>query len=119
LNLVDFLKTCCDVASKGVFLTSLFSSGWIEQETKAYDLNDGWRGKYRVYSLPRLERIVGAISPDAKVEYRKFNIDIDLPEPEQTKFQTYIKTLADGSRVQISGYLLLPWYEIYINLPKI
>ena len=47
-----------------------------------------------------------------KFKYKYFDIDIDLPRPEKDGLGTYTKKLEDGSRIQISAGLMLPWYFI-------
>lgn len=116
-SLTEFIDICCEVASEGVFFTSLFTDGWIEQETVAKNLDDGWEGTYIVYSLPRPEELLRERLPEADLQYRPFEIDVDLPKPDEPKFQTYTVTLDNGDRLQVSGYMLLPWYELYIDLP--
>ena len=44
--------------------------------------------------------------------FKKFEIDIDLPKPQNPRMATYTETTSDGRRLQISGALMMPWYFI-------
>jgi len=112
-----FLEKAFGLAKKGVFLTSLFSEGWIEQHTKAYDLKEQWEGIYKVYSLERFIKIAKEIGGEGiQVEYEPFHIDIDLPKPAQPTFRTYTETMQDGRRLQISAHMLMPWYNVFVKI---
>lgn len=111
-----FLKKAFYLARKGVFLTSLFSDGWIEQHTMAYDLEENWNGLYKIYSLERFKRTINEIAgKDVYLEVEQFNIDKDLQKPDKSKFGTYTVKTEDENRLQISGYMLMPWYNYFIR----
>jgi ubiquinone/menaquinone biosynthesis C-methylase UbiE len=111
-----FLKKALTLAKKGIFLTSLFSEGWLEQYTTAYDIKENWKGVYKIYSLERFKEALRKIGGNVSLEYERFNIDIDLPKPSEPKFGTYTEKTKNGKRLQISGYMLMPWYNILVKI---
>jgi len=50
------------------------------------------------------------------LEYEKFNIAIDLAKPAKPKFGTYTEKTEKEERLQISGYMLMLWYNILIKI---
>lgn len=111
-----FLKKALTLARKGIFLTSLFSEGWIEQYTTALDFKENWKGIYKIYSLERFKETLKKLEEkNFSLEYEKFNIDIDLPKPVKPKFGTYTEKTKQGKILQISGYMLMPWYNILVK----
>jgi SAM-dependent methyltransferase len=115
-ELTDFLDVVLELATDGVLVHSLFSEGWIEQHTRAHNLSDGWEGIYKVHSLKRLEEELETRVPSADLHYEKFDIDKELPKPDGPMFKTYTVQTESGETLQISGYMLMPWYTLYIDL---
>lgn len=121
LSFVDFdfpifLEKAFYIARKGIFVTSLFSEGLIEQHTIAYDFEQDWKGLYKIYSLERFKSTVSKIAGNnVDLELEKFKIDRDLPKPNKPRFGTYTIKTEEGKRLQISGYMLMPWYNILIK----
>ncbi len=112
-----FLEKALTFARRGIFLTALFSEGWIEQYTMAYDIKEDWKGIYKIYSLERFKKMLRKIGGNnIFLEYEKFNMDIDLPKPVKSKFGTYSIKVENGKRLQISGYMLMPWYNILVKI---
>lgn len=48
-----------------------------------------------------------------RFEYKKFEIDIDLPNVNPKYRGTYTVKAEDGTRLQISANMLMPWYFIF------
>jgi len=114
-----FLKKALSLAREGVFISSLFSEGRIEQHTIAYDFEQSWEGLYKVYSIERLKETLARIAGDeVSIVLEKFEIDIDLPKPTKPRFGTYTIRTEDGYRLQASGFMLMPWYNILIKFDK-
>ncbi len=113
-DLKDFLEKCNDISSRYIIFTGLFSPGWIEQYTIAKDLKENWEGIYKIYSIERLKKICKDLG-FSKVFMEKFELDIEIPKPSQPRFGTYTEKTADGRILQISGYMLMPWYNIIIK----
>jgi len=112
-----FLKKAFHLAKRGIFLTSLFCEGWIEQHTIAYDLEQDWKGMYKIFSIERFKETVDKMTGDtACIEKEKFEIEIDLPKPKKPKFGTYTVMTKNGKRLQISGHMLMPWYNVLIKM---
>lgn len=117
LDFPIFLKKAIYLAKKGIFLNSLFCDGWIEQYTTAYDLDQGWEGLYKIYSIERFKKIVSEMMGDSVcIEMERFEIDIDIPKPKKPRFGTYTVKTKKGKRLQISGYMLMPWYNVLIKI---
>jgi SAM-dependent methyltransferase len=64
---------------------------------------------YNVYSLPQTEEVL--LRKGHKLtRFEPFDIDIDLPRPENPSvMRTYTQRLENGRRLQISGPLMLHW----------
>jgi ubiquinone/menaquinone biosynthesis C-methylase UbiE len=115
----EHVKTAFYLAKKGVFLSSLFCDGKLEYNIKVKDYLLGKEAFYNIYSLARFADYVRSISDrPCQLILEPFNIDIDLPKPEQAKLQTFTVRTADGVRMQFSGCLFLPWYFIYCALDQ-
>jgi SAM-dependent methyltransferase len=113
-DLRDFIIKANELAKEYIILTGLFSEGWLEQHTIAYDLKENWEGIYKIYSLERLKEIVTHVIPNSSIIIEPFNIDIELPK-KSNRFGTYTVKVQDGNLLQISGYMLMPWYNILIK----
>jgi len=113
-DMKDFIIKANELAKEYIILTSLFSEGWLEQHTIAHDLKENWEGIYKIYSLERLKEIVAHVIPNSSIIIEPFNIDIELPK-KSNQFGTYTVKVQDGNLLQISGYMLMPWYNILIK----
>jgi SAM-dependent methyltransferase len=122
-SMTDYIETCCTLASDDVFITALFSEDWYEQKTVVNQFEDDSLYRedgllpYNIYSLSRLEEELSDIVPGANLNYEPFEIDIDLQQPETDQLGTYTRKTVDGERLQISGYMLMPWYNVHVSLP--
>ena len=101
-----------------ISLTSLFYEGLIDAKIEIHSYNNpqdknSFRTiSYNTYSLPRIENFF--FERGYKIfKYCPFEIDIDLPKPDDLYMQTYTKKLIDGKRLQLSGPILMNWYFIY------
>ena len=67
-------------------------------------------------SLKHLERIARSLGYQV-TSAEKFNIDIEIPKPENGDFMgTYTRKFeGDAHLTQISGALLMPWYMVMIE----
>lgn len=116
VELTDFVDVTLDLATEGVMVHSLFTEGHIEQYSQTKNLDDGWEAVYKIFSLDRFADEVHERAPEAEITYERFDIDVDLPKPDEPLFKTYTVTTESGDRLQISGYMLMPWYNVYIDL---
>jgi len=95
-----------------IAFTSLLYEGNIECISRIRDFeSEEYREfNYSVFSLPILQQYFN----DNGYKFTKsqpFEIDIDLPKPQEWKgMQTYTERLIDGSRIQLSGPVKMPWY---------
>lgn len=103
---------------KWVALTSLFYEGKMNFYTKIDNYEDdikNWGSEkyfvYNIYSLPMIKELFAEYGY-THFEYKKFEIDIDLPKPEKPGLGTYTVQTVDGGRLQISAALLMPWYFV-------
>ena len=115
---VEPIKRICDLSPEWIALTSLFYEGkvnfYIVVDDHSGNLpewgNDG-KAHYNIYSLPLLEELFFNMGY-RHFEYKKFEIDIDLPRPKENTMGTYTEKTASNERLQISGPLLMPWYFV-------
>ena len=108
------------VAPRWIALTSLFYEGDISARTEVCEnRRDGGAGRrafYNTYALPEISRLCQQHGYRlSRVE--DFEIDIDLEKPADPDFMaTYTEQLArDGSRIQISGPVLMNWKTLLIE----
>ena len=104
-----------NLEAKWIALSSLFFEGLVSSTTEVQlysDVSTIYKESYyNVYSLPVIEAFF-AEHGYGDFKYSPFEIDIDLPEPENKSMSTYTKKMENGKRIQISGPLLMPWYFI-------
>jgi len=100
-------------------LTSLFYEGDISCTIEVNEHIRNRKSFYNVYSIPALSRL--AASYNHKVNSaNRYVIAIDIEKPSDTNFMgTYTKLESkadkeDYERIQISGPLLMNWYELLI-----
>ena len=109
------LDSILGLRTKWLALTSLFYPGRVSCDisVRQYDesLSRDLDIHYNVYSLPVVEKF---LHERGCIEFQAvdFEIDIDLPKPDSQLMSTYTRKLEDGSRLQISGPLLMPWYFV-------
>lgn len=101
---------------KWIAISSLFYDGFIDCEIKVRDYTKS-KGKkagevfYNVYSLRLIERFFKK-NGYRKFQYIPFIIDIDIDKNKDGRMGTYTVKTKEGSRLQISGPLLMNWYFI-------
>lgn len=113
-DLYFFLEKAKHLGKKGIFLTGLFSEGYIEQFNKCFDSEANWEFEYKIYSLPKMADWLKE-KYNAEVTFEPFEIDMDIPKPKDIRFGTYTEKLESGKRLQISGYMVMPWYNVFIK----
>lgn len=100
---------------KWIAISSLFYEGDIEyniklknyyrpKEDKKYD-----EAYYNIYSLVRVKEHLKNLGY-AKFDFIPFEIDIDLPKPDNLDLGTYTVKTKKDKRIQISAALMMPWY---------
>lgn len=96
--------------------TSLFYEGDITFNIDVRVHKNEERMQYNIYSLKHLERIARSLGYQV-TSAEKFNIDIEIPKPENCDFMgTYTRKFeGDAHLTQISGALLMPWYMVMIE----
>lgn len=111
------IKCLTDLNPNWIAISSLCYEGNVEYtiEVKDYtrgdENNDCLRCNYNIDSLPRLKEYFNELGY-SNFEYKKFDIDIDIEKPVADGIGTYTRKMEDGSRIQISAGLMLPWYFI-------
>ena len=109
------LKAICDLSPRWLALSSLFFEGMVASTTDVHLYDESGaiykESFYNVYSLPIVKAFLSENNYE-EFQYVPFEIDIDLPEPEDKSMSTYTVKLESGERLQISGPLLMPWYFI-------
>ena len=109
-DLYSFLDIALPVAGQNLVLTSLFSEEYFEQDTIRRDLKKGTTYVYKIDSIKRLQDYVK--NEDIDMSYEEIKIDTDLPKPEPLTLSTYTIKTDDGERIQVSPYMLMPWYVV-------
>lgn len=101
---------------KWIAISSLFYDGFIDCEIKVRDYTK-FGGKkaeevfYNVYSLRLIEEFFKE-KGYKKFKFTPFAIDIDIDKNKDGRMGTYTVQTKQGSRLQISGPLLMNWYFI-------
>ena len=117
MNKDDFRDTLLPIINlnpKWIALSSLFYEGDVEyiiKEKRYVDNHLFSEGFHNVFSLNLLRSYLKKYGYDSFI-FVPFEIDIDLPEQVYKDIGTFTKKLVDGSRIQISGGLLMSWYFI-------
>ena len=102
-----------------IVISSLFTDFEAEVKTDAFDLTTPDLPPYHVnvYSLSRL-RSYCELRGCSDFRSQDFDMDVDLPEPENHGLGTYTRTLANGRRLQFTGPVYLPWKFVAIRSPS-
>jgi len=99
-------------------VTSLFTTADVDAKVEVFDytLPDGRQGPfyYNVYSLERFRRQCAARGCREFI-VDDFEIDVDLPQPPRG-MGTYTQLMADGTRLQRSGPLAMPWKFVAVRM---
>jgi SAM-dependent methyltransferase len=131
-DVVTAIHTFNSLESYDALLAELLSatSGWLFATVMLADFNVdvnivvtdySWPedcpdpGNYNVYSLSRFRQMCEARGCKEFVS-RDFVIDVDLPVPEKGELGTYTRTLEDGTRLQFSGPIFLPWKFVGVRM---
>jgi SAM-dependent methyltransferase len=113
------LDQMLSVTKGWLFISSLFTDFQVDVniEVKNFTWSEGCRdpGHYNVYSLSRFRAICESRGCKEFIS-RDFDIDVDLPVPENGGFGTYTRTLQDGKRLQFTGPIFQPWKFIGIRM---
>jgi SAM-dependent methyltransferase len=116
---VELLEQALGVTRGWLFLTSLFTDFRVDAQIAVTDYT--WppdrQGPlfYNVFSLERFRKrceergCMRFLSQD-------FDIDLELEPPENKGMGTYTRALADGSRLQFSGPIYLPWKFVAVQM---
>lgn len=105
------------VKPKWILITSLFYDGPVDTEIVIKDFSRTMgsskfrRSFYNIYSIDLIEAYAKKFTYTLD-KYEPFIFPFDLAKPNEKGMGTYTKKLSDGSRIQISGPLLMPWYTL-------
>lgn len=100
-----------------IAISSLFYDGNVEYKIEVSDYtrkennSDRMQSYYNIYSIPRIKELFRELGYN-HFEYKSFDIDIDIEKTVSDGLHTYTRRMEDGSRIQISAGLMLPWYFI-------
>lgn len=114
-NIYDFLNNVLHLVKKDLIITSLFSDAYFEQETIRHDLVNGKKFRYKIDSLPNLSDFVYRKFPEFKLHSQAYEPKFDIPKPKETKLATYTITLNDQTKMEVSPYMLMPWYTVLLS----
>lgn len=119
-NYQDALLSMLHINPEWVLITSLFYDGPVEAQITLKEFNrtvgdkDYRQTYYNVYSLNEFEKFVN--EQGYKLAYKEpFLFPFDLAQPKDKGMGTYTRKFEDGTRAQISGPLLMPWYTILLT----
>ena len=105
-----------------VFVTSLFNDFLVDARIEVTQYSpdnpaNGWGPFfYNVYSLDRFRQSCMELGA-SEVRAKDFEMDVDLPMPTDRQMGTFTRVLRDGSRLQFSGPLLMPWKFLAVLMP--
>lgn len=112
-SLYEFLDATLPIAKNDIVITSLFSEEYFEQDTIRRDLQ---KNKSYIYKIDSLKRLKDYLDPKKiDLSYEEVVIDVDLPKPQPLTLSTYTVKTAEGDRLQISPYMLMPWYMVHLK----
>lgn len=112
------VRRMMELKPEWIAVSSLFFEGKVNARIEIQDYSLPLAGKpyreayYNVYSIPLVEDVFRE-GGYKEFRFQPFEIDIDLPAPEDAGMGTYTEQLADGRRLQISGPLLMNWYFLF------
>jgi SAM-dependent methyltransferase len=96
-----------------VFVSSLFTDTRVDADIVVRPEGRA-PVNYNVYSTSRFERECARHNARL-VTAEDFQIDIDLEAPKDGSMGTYTRRLADGTRLQLSGPIWMPWKFLAIK----
>jgi 2-polyprenyl-3-methyl-5-hydroxy-6-metoxy-1,4-benzoquinol methylase len=99
-------------------LTSLFYEGEISCRVEVFEHKRDRKTFYNIYSVKELARLAAEYHYEI-VKFDRFNIEIDIPRPENVDSMGTFTEKVEGSpyyqRLQISGPLLMNWYFVLLK----
>ena len=112
------LKSLSDLSPEWIALSSLFYEGRLEAtiDIKRYDEegNLNFSSPYNVYSLFLVEKYLRELGYQNFVA-KPFIIQTNLEVKDKNNIGTFTKKLEDGTNLQFSGPILMPWYFIFAS----
>ena len=113
-NWRESLIQLCNLDSKWIAISSLFYEGFIEAEItiKTYPGSSEKHTSfpYNVYSIPLVENCLRSNGFKDFI-WRQFNLATPISRPDDiNKMGTYSIETKDGTLLQKSGPILMPWY---------
>ena len=100
-----------------IAMTSLFYDGPVNTIIRTQDYTLPLNGcayresYYNIYAIPLVRESLAGLGY-VRFFYRRFDIDIDLPQPDDRGMGSYTQQLADGHRLQFGGPVHLSWYFV-------
>ena len=69
---------------------------------------------YNVYSIPIIADFMAAHGYGV-FDFKSFEIDLELPRPQQAGLGSYTRDTVDGERLTFSAWQYLPWHFLYFS----
>lgn len=69
---------------------------------------------YNVYSIPLIADFMAAHGYGI-FDFKPFEIDLELPRPQQACLGSYTRDTIDGDRLTFSAWQYLPWHFLYFS----
>ena len=108
----EFITKTLPYAKKGIFLTSLFNNSFIETDAIITDINGTYN--YTHYSLKKLNN--WCLKNKLEIYNREYIIPFDIEKKDEDIMQTYTLKKHNKERIQISGNILMHWFEVFIKV---
>lgn len=102
------------IKPKWAAFSSLFYEGDISSVNVVTEHTTGREMYYNVYALPAISRFCEERGYEL-TRAEPFDISFDLERDNPDVMGTYTEVLSSGRRLQISGPLLMPWYNVLIE----
>lgn len=116
----NLLKNLITMTKKKLYITSPFWDGDIDFITKIYQEASG-EGPYtflNTYSMPKFKRFCERLGVK-EIKEQAMVIDVDLPEYSKgSQLSTYTTHTREGSRLEITGNIVLHWKLIELVLEE-
>jgi ubiquinone/menaquinone biosynthesis C-methylase UbiE len=115
----NLMQMCAD--GGWIFLSSLFTDFYVDARVELMQYPDANFDRsvgpffYNTYSWDKFKAYCLAQGA-RQVTGQDFEIDVDLPVPENRLMGTYTLQLNDDRRLQASGPLLMPWKFVGVQM---
>lgn len=108
------LKQMLKFRPKWIALSALFCEGPFTYKVEVTDHNVNEIYPYIMISIPEFSKTLARLGCEL-IDIQRFVIDIELPKPENNRLLSYTQDTVTGERIEITGAMLMPWYNVFIK----